>query len=105
VLESTWPAGVRHFAARGLSRAGDPAQGELWCDVPLETARRRFEARHPRHRIHGELLTDDEWEHWRRTAQPLEIGPVLRVDTSGPADVPAITAWIRASLPGPTIVG
>ncbi|MGD0245019.1 MAG: AAA family ATPase [Streptosporangiaceae bacterium] len=104
VLESTWPAGVRHFVEQGLSRAGDPAMAEIWCDVPLETARRRFEARHPRHPIHGELLTDDEWERWRRTAQPLEIGPVLRVDTTGPADGPAITAWIRARLPRPTIV-
>jgi predicted kinase len=109
VLESTWPAGVRRFVVAGLSRAGDPATAEIWCDVPLPAARRRFEARHPRHPIHGDLLTEDEWEHWRRTARPLEVGPVLRVDTTGPADVPAITAWIRASLPGaasgPTIAG
>src|SRR5262249_25533434 len=52
VLESTWPSGVRQFAVHGLRRAGDPAVAEIWCDVPLETARRRFEARHPRHPIH-----------------------------------------------------
>jgi predicted kinase len=98
VLESTWPAGVRGFVVQGLRRAGSPATAEIWCEVPLPAARRRFEDRHPRHPIHGELLTDDDWEHWRRTARPLRVGPVLPVDTTGPADVPAITAWIRTAL-------
>lgn len=96
VLESTWPSGVRDFVVRGLARAGNPAVAEIWCEVPLETARRRFEARHPRHPIHGDLLTDDDWQHWWRTARPLQVGPMLRVDTTQPADVPAIAAWIRA---------
>lgn len=96
VLESTWPTDVRHFVVAGLRRADNPAQVEAWCDVPLETARRRYEARHPRHPIHGDLLTDDEWERWRRTARPLNIGPTLRVDTTKPVDAPAIIAWIRA---------
>ena len=95
VLESCWPAGVRDFVVRGLSRAGNPAVAEIWCDVPLETARQRCEARHPRHPIHGDPLTDDEWEPWRRTARPLQVGPCLRVDTTRPADVPAIAAWIQ----------
>ena len=97
VLESTWPADRRHFVTRGLSRAGDPATAEIWCDVPLETARRRCEARHPRHPVHGGLLTDEEWERWRRTARPLGLGPVLRVDTTGPVEAAAVVAWIRQS--------
>lgn len=96
VLESTWQAGVRHFVVQGLARAGNPLAAEIWCDVPLATARQRFEARHPRHPIHGDLLTDDEWEHWRRTARPLEVGPVLRVDTTRPVNAQAITGWIQA---------
>jgi predicted kinase len=96
VLESTWPDNTRHFVVQGLARAGSPPAAEIWCDVPLETARQRFEARHPRHPIHGALLTDDEWAHWRRTARPLELGPVLRVDTTRPVDAQAITDWIRA---------
>lgn len=95
VLESAWPADVRHFVVQGLARAGRPAVVEIWCGVPLETARRRYEARHPRHPIHGDLLTDDDWERWRRTARPLEIGPVLRVDTAQPVDLQAITDWIQ----------
>jgi predicted kinase len=103
VLESCWPAGVRGFVTRGLARAGNPAVAEIWCDIPLETARRRYEARHPRHPIHGDLLTGDEWERWRRTAQPLQVGRCLRIDTTRPADMPAIAAWIqgpaRSGLP------
>ena len=96
VLESCWPADVRDFVVQGLSRADNPTAVEIWCDVPLETARRRFEARHPRHPIHGDLLTDDEWEHWRCTARPLQVGPALRVDTTQPVDAQAIIAWIQA---------
>jgi len=97
VLESYWPADVRHFVVRGLSRAGDPAAVEIWCDVSLETARRRYEARHPRHLIHGDLLTDAEWDRCRSTARPLQVGPVLPVDTTRPVDTQAIIAWIQAS--------
>jgi predicted kinase len=94
VLESCWPEDVRHFVAQGLQRAHSRPV-EIWCDAPLEIARRRFEARHPRHPIHGELLTDAEWERWRLTAQPLHIGPTLRIDTTGPVDTHAIIAWIH----------
>jgi predicted kinase len=95
VMESTWPADRRHLVVEGLSRAGQPALLEIWCEVPLETARRRFEARHPRHPIHGELLSDEEWGYWRRTARPLELGPVRHVDTTQPVDTATIAAWIR----------
>ncbi|TPQ21368.1 AAA family ATPase [Streptomyces sporangiiformans] len=97
VLESCWPTDVRDFVTQGLSRANHPRAVEIWCDVPLETARRRFEARHPRHPIHGRLLTDDEWERWRRTAQPLRVGPTLHVDTTRPVDQKTVIAWIRES--------
>jgi glucokinase len=95
VLESCWTTDFRDFATRGLDRAGNPRTVEIWCEVPLETARRRFEDRHPRHPIHGELPTGDEWDRWRRTAGPLRLGPTLHVDTDRPVDVQAVTAWIR----------
>jgi len=102
VLESCWPEDVRHFVAQGLQRAHARQPVEIWCEAPLETARRRFEARHPRHAIHGELLTDAEWERWRVTAQPLGIGPTFRIDTTGPVDADAIIAWInRRALADP----
>ncbi|MEV5828371.1 AAA family ATPase [Spirillospora sp. NPDC052242] len=95
VLESCWPTDTRRLVVRGLNRAGGPRVVEVWCDVPLEIARRRFEARHPRHPVHGDPLTDDEWESRRHTARPLEIGPTLRVDTTRPVDVRRVVAWIR----------
>ncbi|HTX29520.1 MAG TPA: AAA family ATPase [Streptosporangiaceae bacterium] len=95
VLESCWLADVRHFVVRGLSRANQPRAVEIWCDVPLEVARRRYEARHPRHPIHGDLLTDDEWERCRRSARPLQVGATLHVDTTVPADTQGIIAWIQ----------
>jgi glucokinase len=91
------PADIRHFVVRGLRRASDPTAVEIWCDAPLATARRRYEARHPRHPIHGQLLTDDDWERWRWTARPLQIGPTLHVDTTQPVDARAIIAWIESS--------
>jgi glucokinase len=97
VLESTWPGEVREFVVRGLHRAGDPAAVEIWCDVPIATARRRFEARYPRHPIHGEPLGEGEWDRWQRTGQALELGPVLRVDTNRPVDPGAVVAWIQAT--------
>jgi predicted kinase len=95
VLESCWPKDVRHFVAQGLQRGHARQPVEIWCEAQLETARRRFEERYPRHAIHGELLTDAEWERWRVTAQPLRIGPTFRIDTTGPVDADAIIAWIN----------
>jgi predicted kinase len=51
ILESCWPVQSRHFAVRSLRAAGSRAAVEIWCDVPVEIARRRFEQRHPRHPI------------------------------------------------------
>ncbi|GAB2734788.1 AAA family ATPase [Kitasatospora kifunensis] len=97
VLESCWPTQFRDFVVRGLNHANILASVEIWCDVPLETARRRFEARHPRHPIHGDLLTDDDWERWRCMAIPLQIGPTLHVDTTQPADAQSVINWIEAA--------
>ena len=95
ILESCWPVEYHHFAVQGLRTAGNQTALEIYCDVPVEIARRRFEQRHPRHPIHGELPTDADWDHWRTTARPLHIGPLLRVDTTHPADTDAIIAWVH----------
>src|ERR1700728_2455173 len=92
VLESCWPTDVRGFVTAGLIRAGNPPAVGIWGDGPLAAAGQASEARHPRHPTHGDPLTDDEWERWRRTARPLEGGPTLHVDTTGPVDAEAIIA-------------
>jgi len=96
ILESCWLADHRHLAVEGLRRVGVERPAEIWCDVPLALARERYELRHPRHPVHGALLTDAEWEHRAAVARPLAIADVLRVDTAGPIDVEAVAAWISA---------
>jgi glucokinase len=100
ILESSWPADTRHFVVDGLRRAGCQQAVEIWCDVPLETARRRFEERHPRHPIHGEVLTDEEWERRGQTCRPLGVGPVLYVDTTKTVDIKAVAAWVELQRGG-----
>lgn len=99
VLESFWPMDSREFVVRGLSRAGDPLAIEIWCEVPFETAKSRYEERHPRHAIHGHLPTEQEWEDWRTRSKPLKVGPVLHVDTTHKVDIQAALDWIRATEP------
>ena len=94
VLESFWRADFRALAAAGLARAGIEHPLEIYCDVPLAEARSRFEKRHPRHPIHGRLPGDAEWEHWGRTAEPLDLGPTLRVETTSTVDLDPVVAWI-----------
>ncbi len=96
VLESCWLLDVRHLVLRGLDRARVTAPLEVWCEVPIDLARQRDEARRPRHPVHGEPTTDAEWDRWRRTGRPLAIGPVLRVDTTAPVDTDAVTRWVAA---------
>jgi hypothetical protein len=94
ILESCWPADFRHLAAAGLARAGIADPLEIYCELSLAEARRRYELRHPRQPIHGNPPGDDEWECWRETAEPLGLGVTLRVDTTGPVDLDSVAAWI-----------
>jgi hypothetical protein len=101
VLETPLLTHLRAVAAAGLRRAGVDRLHEVWCDVPLELARSRFERRAPRrHPIHHwEGATGGPpWDTWAPLAEPLALGlgPVHRVDTSGPVDVPALAALLTA---------
>ncbi|WP_020573499.1 AAA family ATPase [Actinopolymorpha alba] len=101
VLESSWRADVRKFVVAGLARAGVDRIVEVWCDVPAEVARERFIARWPSsHPIHGTLISEDEHDQMVGHAEPLELGPVRRVDTTGPVDVEALAAWCRTATTG-----
>ncbi|WP_045304835.1 AAA family ATPase [Saccharothrix sp. ST-888] len=98
VLESPLLAHLRPVVTAGLRRAGVTEVHEVWCEVPLELARRRFAERSAdRHAIHPERSgLDGDWELWARGAEPLGLGTVRRVDTSGPVDVPALAALLRS---------
>ncbi|MCX4755930.1 AAA family ATPase [Kitasatospora purpeofusca] len=95
VLESPWLAHLRPIVKAGLLRAGVAEVREVWCEVPLNVARRRFAERMAeRHPVHPERLGGfgGDWELWSRSGEPLGLGIVHRVDTTGPVDVPALAA-------------
>jgi predicted kinase len=83
IAESWWFAPRdRDFLARGLGRAGARAAIEIWCDVPVEVARERYERRrrHPVHRDDRDMTA--EWRRWAVDGKPVALCPVLRVDTT-----------------------
>lgn len=102
VVESWWfrPRDLDH-ALRGLATAGADAVVEIWCDVPPDVARERYEARTGRHPVHADDrdLTA-EWAAWSAGAAPLALGPVVRQDTTGPVDVGALALRVSAALTG-----
>ena len=99
VVDSWWlrPRDLEQARA-GLGRSGAKATVEVWCDVPAELARARYVARR-RHAVHtdAEKLAT-EWAGWARAAEPLALGPVIRVDTAATVDIRALGDRIRAAL-------
>ena len=99
LTESFWfrPRDLR-FAEEGLRGVRARSVVEGWCDVPVELAHARY-ARRTRHAVHEDnrRLTED-WETWAEQAVPLALTPVIRVDTRGPVDLPAL---VRAVPIGP----
>lgn len=79
VVESFWALERDLDSVKeGLRIARAEAVVEVWCDAPLEEAVERYENR-DRHGIHEDDPNDVDL--WRRSA-PLDVGPVVRIDTS-----------------------
>jgi predicted kinase len=97
VLESWWfrPRDLG-FAAAGLRRCGRPPVVEVWCDVPADLARSRFVARRRDPVYQDAERLADSWADWVRRAQPLGVGPVVRVDTSADLDIAAVAQRIHS---------
>lgn len=94
VLESSWRADVRQLVDAGLQRAGYAGAAEVWCETPLSLLRERFAQRwSSSHAIHGVAPDDDEWAQMIEHAEPLGLGPVLRVDTSDAIDIASVVDW------------
>jgi predicted kinase len=99
VLDSWWfrPRDLEH-GRRGLERSGATASVEIWCAVPPSVARSRALARsRPAYYQDAERLADD-WPRWAAEAEPLALGPVLRVDTTQAVDLPALCTQVKAAL-------
>lgn len=92
VLESWWfrPRDLG-FVEAGLHRCGAREVVEIWCDVPGEVARERY-ARRTRADFHqDDRRLAESWPDWVVRAEPLGVGPVLRVPTMGDVDLPVVT--------------
>jgi predicted kinase len=99
VVESWWfrPRDLR-LATAGLALVGAPRALEIWCEVPADVARSRYETRVRPPMYHdGAHLTDD-WPGWAAQAQPLGLTAILRVDTGRPVDHTLLGRSVRARL-------
>lgn len=102
VLESWWfkPRDLS-FVEAGVARCGMPAVLELWCDVPVILARQRYDTRQ-RHWIHidGRHITQ-LWQEWAVHAEPLGVGPTIRVHTDRAVEFDAVAADVLAAFAHP----
>jgi glucokinase len=99
LLESWWPRERAHFVEAGLKRAGIEHVMTVLCEVAPELARDRFVQRlrdGVRHPIHGESADPADWDRDWLGAEPLTVGPVLRVDTTAEVEPQPIVDWILA---------
>lgn len=98
VLESSWRSDVRGLVEAGLRHAGVDHVAEVWCEAPVPLLRERFSRRWASsHPIHGAAPDDDEWAQMVAHAEPLGLGPVLRVDTTVAVDLGLVVEWCRSN--------
>ena len=97
VLESWWfkPRDLS-FVEAGLRRCGAREVVEVWCDVPGNVARERFVRRVRPGYYEDDRHLVESWPDWIVRAEPLGVGPVLRVRTDRDVDLPALTSELAA---------
>jgi adenylate kinase family enzyme len=99
ILESWWPRERTHLVEAGLKRAGIERPMTVLCEVPSALARERYVRRVReglRHPIHGDTPEPADYDRDWSGAEPLAVGPVLRVDTSAEVDLEPIVRWIES---------
>ncbi|WP_062981862.1 AAA family ATPase [Nocardia anaemiae] len=87
VIDSWWfrPRDLE-FARAGIHRVGADRAIEIWCDASVGTARARY-ARRQRAAVHNDgLRLARDWDKWAAHGRPLELTPVIRVDTTKPTN-------------------
>jgi predicted kinase len=75
-----------------------PAPIEVYCRCPPEVASARYRDRHRAGSRHASHVLDDVPVDEIETFVPLELGPVIEVDTTAPVDVAALAGEVRALL-------
>lgn len=101
VLDTNVSPEHRHFFVDDCERAGVELVVEVFCAVPTELAFERYKSRvgtsrHPGHCDETLVAQGIEW--WIPQNAPAALGPVLKVRTDAPVDVPAVAAWVRSQL-------
>lgn len=99
VMDDNLLADSRAEAREALHRAGPAEVHEVWCALPVEQARTRFETRRRDHPVHR-VVPEEDWGRWAPLAQPLGLGHVHRLDTTRPVDVAALSARISSGARG-----
>jgi predicted kinase len=87
----------RAFAHRLEALAGPVLEVHCACPAPLALERYQSRRRHP---CHFDLSYGvDMFDQWSRTdSGPVALGgPLLEVDTTKPADIGKIAAWVRSA--------
>lgn len=98
ILESWWfrPRDLA-YAEAGWRSCGAPELTEIWCDVPAPVARDRVTRR-----VRPDTVYQDAqrlataWDDWAERAEPLGLGRVLRVDTTGEVHIGTLVAQVAA---------
>ena len=90
VVDSTW-----YPYAEPLARSLPGPIVEVRCRVPRDVARERH-LRRARDERHLDGLRD-EAELWGEEVAPLDLGPLLEVDTSGDVDWAGLAAVVRSA--------
>jgi predicted kinase len=99
VLEANfWPDDPRH---RAHAQALGTVPVEVHCACPVEECLRRYAERAAsRHVVHVDQdASRASAAAFERSARPLELGPVISVDTTGRVDIGALAERVRALLP------
>ncbi len=97
VVESWLAPSIRGVVRAGLHRAGIDRVVEVWCDCPPDLALSRYAAR-TRHAGHFDEALVDDLPDVLAIAEPLALGPVLRVATDVPIGLDSVVTRVREAL-------
>jgi adenylate kinase family enzyme len=92
-LDPIRDAGICQHA---LARADVQTAYEIICDCPADLAVQRYtgRVRHPGH-LPPDQATLQRIHDSSILMMPLGIGPTMRIDTTGPVDIPALVGWLH----------
>jgi acyl-CoA synthetase (AMP-forming)/AMP-acid ligase II len=87
---------TRDIVRAGLRRAAVERVIEVWCSCPFDENRRRY-AERERHPGHYDVALLPELDEVLRTAEPLGLGEVLRVETDRDLDAVGLARSVLAA--------